>query len=176
MFIFNCLTLNVNLFIFNLFDVKFLFSENHIFRKQKRTAVYGRASLNSPGKMMICYLRDINKFLRYRTLCKSILKCGFNFSVLNKLLRHLLRYLFSKQGISPPLMVFSRTDFCDCYEVTKSRNTIGLELQMIQYTFRIEILSKDTPSLQKRDWLKNGRDNEVEIECSMSKTKYDECE
>ena len=29
------------MFIFNLF----LFSENHIFRKQKRTAVYGRASL-----------------------------------------------------------------------------------------------------------------------------------
>ena len=27
--------------------------------------------------MMTCYLRDINKFLRYRTLCKSILKCRF---------------------------------------------------------------------------------------------------
>ena len=26
---------------------------------------------------MTCYLRDINKFLRYCTLCKSILKCGF---------------------------------------------------------------------------------------------------
>ena len=43
--IFNCLILNINLFIFNLFDVKFLFSENHIFRKQKRTAVYGPASV-----------------------------------------------------------------------------------------------------------------------------------
>ena len=32
-------------FHLQLFDVKFLFSENHIFRKQKRTAVYGRTSL-----------------------------------------------------------------------------------------------------------------------------------
>ena len=40
-FIFNCLTLNIKLFIFKLFDVKFLFSENHVFPKQKRTAVYG---------------------------------------------------------------------------------------------------------------------------------------
>ena len=28
-----------------LFDVKFLCSEKHIFRKQKRTAVFGRATL-----------------------------------------------------------------------------------------------------------------------------------
>ena len=41
LFIFNCLTLNIKLFIFKLFDVKFLFSKNHVFRKQKRTAVYG---------------------------------------------------------------------------------------------------------------------------------------
>ena len=27
--------------------------------------------------MMTCYLRDINKLLRYHNLCKSILKCGF---------------------------------------------------------------------------------------------------
>ena len=40
-FIFNCLTLNIKLFIFKLFDVKFLFSENHVFSKQTRTAVYG---------------------------------------------------------------------------------------------------------------------------------------
>ena len=38
-FVFNCLTLNIKLLIFKLFDVKFLFSENHAFRKQKRTAV-----------------------------------------------------------------------------------------------------------------------------------------
>ena len=40
-FIFHCLTLNIKLFIFKLFNVKFLFSENHAFRKQKRTVVYG---------------------------------------------------------------------------------------------------------------------------------------
>ena len=27
--------------------------------------------------MMNCYLREINKILRYCTLCKSVLKCGF---------------------------------------------------------------------------------------------------
>ena len=39
-FIFNCLTLSIKLFIFKFFDVKFLLSENHVFHKQKRTAVY----------------------------------------------------------------------------------------------------------------------------------------
>ena len=81
-FIFNCLTLNIKLFIFKLFDVKFLFSENYVFRKQKRMAVYGLcASLVSDFKftreMMTCYIQDINKFLRYCTLCKSVLKGGF---------------------------------------------------------------------------------------------------
>ena len=78
------LTLNIKLFIFNLFDVKFLFSKNHVFRIQKRTAVYGLMDahpqiriLNSPGKMMNCNPRDINRFLRYCTLCTSILKYGF---------------------------------------------------------------------------------------------------
>ena len=62
LFIFNCLTLNIKLLIFKLFDVKFLFSEN-VFHKQKRMAVYGVMDacpqfqiLNSPGKMMTCYL------------------------------------------------------------------------------------------------------------------------
>ena len=41
LFIFNCLTFDIKLFIFKFFNVKFLFSENHVFRKQKRTAVYG---------------------------------------------------------------------------------------------------------------------------------------
>ena len=41
LFIFNCLTSNMELFIFKLFDVKFLVSKNHVFRKQKRKAVYG---------------------------------------------------------------------------------------------------------------------------------------
>ena len=31
----------INLLIFKLFDDKFLFSENHVFRKEKRMAVYG---------------------------------------------------------------------------------------------------------------------------------------
>ena len=84
LFIFNCLTSNIKLFSFKLFNVKSLFSENHVLRKQKRTAVYGLMDaspqfriLNSLGKVMTCYLRDINKFLRYRTQCKGILKCGF---------------------------------------------------------------------------------------------------
>ena len=65
---------------------------------------------------------------------------------------------------------------CDSFEEARSRNTIGVQLQMIQYIFRIKILSKDTPSLERRDRLKNGRENEVEIRCSMSKTKYGECD
>ena len=40
-FFLHCLTSNIKLFIFMFFDVKFLFSENHFFRKQMRTAVYG---------------------------------------------------------------------------------------------------------------------------------------
>ena len=43
---------------------------------------YGRMSLildfKLKGKMMTFYLRDINKFFRYRTLRKIILKCGFS--------------------------------------------------------------------------------------------------
>ena len=31
----------MKVFIFKMFDVKLLFSENHVFRKKKRTAVYG---------------------------------------------------------------------------------------------------------------------------------------
>ena len=96
-FIFNCLTLNIKLFIFKLFDVKFLFSENHVFRKQKKTAVYGVMSarpqiliLNSLGKMMTCNLREINKFLRYHT--KSILKCGFPTKGIKLTRLYFLRY------------------------------------------------------------------------------------
>ena len=33
--------------------------------------------LHSSGKMLTCYLRDTNKFLRCRTLCTSILKYRF---------------------------------------------------------------------------------------------------
>ena len=43
---------------------------------------------------------------------------------------------------------------CVFYEVTRSSNTIGVQLHMMQYIFWIKILSKDTPSLQRQDWLK----------------------
>ena len=54
LFIFNCLTLNIKLLIFKLFDVKFLFSESHVFRKHNRTAClwsYGRVFLVSDFKL-----------------------------------------------------------------------------------------------------------------------------
>ena len=43
---------------------------------------------------------------------------------------------------------------------------------MIQYVFQIKTLSRDTPIFQTPDWLRNERDNKVEIRCSMSITKY----
>ena len=43
---------------------------------------------------------------------------------------------------------------CNSYDVTKNSNTIRIQLQMIQYLIWIKILSKDTPSFQRRDWLK----------------------
>ena len=64
----------------------------------------------------------------------------------------------------------------DCYEVTRNSYNTGVQLQIIQYIFRIKILSKDTPSFQRRNWLKNERYNEFKIRCSMSKTKYGEFE
>ena len=82
LFIFNRLTLNIKMFVFKLFDVKFLFSENHVFCKQKRTAClwsYGRASLVSNFKLTRendDLFFKTNKILRHHTLCKSILKCG----------------------------------------------------------------------------------------------------
>ena len=50
--IFDRLTLNIKLLIFKLFDVKFFFSENHVFRKQKRTTVHGPASTVSDFKLI----------------------------------------------------------------------------------------------------------------------------
>ena len=65
-----------------LVDIKLLFSKEHIFCKENRAAVFRDARpwfriLNSPGKMTTCFLRETDAFLRYRTLCRSILKCGF---------------------------------------------------------------------------------------------------
>ena len=81
LFIFNCLTSNINLFNFNCLTSNVCFSENTSFvNRRKRLFMVARPYfriLNSSGKMMTCYLRDTNKFLRYRTLRTSILKCGF---------------------------------------------------------------------------------------------------
>ena len=35
--------------------------------------------------------------------------------------------------------------------VSRSSNTIRVQLQVIQYVFQIKILSKDTPSFQRED-------------------------
>ena len=61
-----------------LFDAKFLFSKSHIFCKQKGTGASLVSDFNLTRKMMNCYLRDTNKFLRCRTLCTSIRKCRFS--------------------------------------------------------------------------------------------------
>ena len=51
LFIFNSTTLNINLFILNCLTLNFLFSEKHIFCKEKRTAIYGRLSAVSDFKL-----------------------------------------------------------------------------------------------------------------------------
>ena len=66
-------------------------------------------------------------------------------------------------------------DYYAC-KVKRSSNTIGVQLQVIQYLFQIKTLSRETPSFQRRNWLKNKRGSEVEIRCSMSITKYAKCE
>ena len=68
---------------------------------------------------------------------------------------------------------------CDYFEVRKSSNNIRVQLEIIQYIFWIKIVSKDTPSFQRRDWLKSKRYNEFGIRCircSTSKAKYGKCE
>ena len=81
LFIVSCLALNINLFIFNCLTSNFCFPKNIYFASRRErlfmdVRLHSRI-LNSPGKMMTCYLRDTNKSLRHRTLCTSILKCGF---------------------------------------------------------------------------------------------------
>ena len=64
-----------------LFNVKCLFPKIISFAgRRQRLLIDARPKfgvLNSPRKMMTCYLRDTNKFLRCHTLCTSILKCEF---------------------------------------------------------------------------------------------------
>ena len=77
----NFLTSNLKSLIFNCLTSAFCFPKNISFAS-RRERLFMNARLyflilNSPGKMMTWYLRNINKFLRYRTLCTSILKCRF---------------------------------------------------------------------------------------------------
>ena len=81
LFIFNCLTSNINLFNFNCLTSNFCFPKN-IFFASRRERMFMDARpqfqvFNSTGKMMTCYLRYTNKFLRSSTLCTNILKCKF---------------------------------------------------------------------------------------------------
>ena len=71
LFIFNCLTSNTNLFNFNCLTSNFCFPKN-IFSTSRRERMFMDARpsfrvLKSTGKVMTCYLRDTNKFLRSRT-------------------------------------------------------------------------------------------------------------
>ena len=84
LFIFNCLTSDIYKFVhIQLFDVKFLFSENHILCKQKRTAVYWRASLVSGFKLI--QKNDDLLSLRYKSI----------FEVPNRI----LKWVFPTKGI-----------------------------------------------------------------------------
>ena len=79
--------------------------------------------------------------------------------------------LFQYASAVADMNLLIRRQCCDSCKVTRSSNTIGVQLQVIQYVFQIKTLSRVTPGSQTRDWLKNKRENEVEI-CSMSMTKY----
>ena len=84
LFIFNRLTSNINMLIFNFLTSNFCFSENISFAsRRERLFMDARPQfriLSSPWKMMTYLNTDIQtqiKFLRYRSLFTSILKCGF---------------------------------------------------------------------------------------------------
>ena len=68
-------------FNFNCLTSIFFFPKNKFLAsRRERTFMDARPwfrVVNSTVKMMTCYLRDKNKFLRYCTLCTSILKCKF---------------------------------------------------------------------------------------------------
>ena len=59
----------------------FVFRKSCLSQKEENSCLwsYGRVFLFSDFQLTRenceCFLRNINKFLRYRTLCKSILKC-----------------------------------------------------------------------------------------------------
>ena len=78
LFIFSSLTSGINLFIFNCLTPNFCFPKIISFASRRERVRLSSRILISPGKMMNCYLRDTNKFLRCRTLCTSIRKCRFS--------------------------------------------------------------------------------------------------
>ena len=53
---------------------------------------------------------------------------------------------------------------------------MGVQLQIVWHVFQVKILSRETPSFHRQDLLKNERDNEIELLCSMRITKYGKCE
>ena len=79
--IFNCLKWDKNLFIFSCLTSTFFFPKIISFGSRRERMFMGARPyfciLCSPGEMMTCYIRDTNKFLRYCSLCTSILRCGF---------------------------------------------------------------------------------------------------
>ena len=70
---------------------------------------------------------------------------------------------------------FTLAPSCDSFKVTRSSTPIVVQLYLINYVCQIKTLSKDIPDFYGRDWLKNERDNEVDIRYSMSMTKYSKC-
>ena len=79
LFIFSCLTSNINLVHFNCLTSNCFPKSTSLANRRWRLFMDSRPYfriLNSSGKMMTCYFRNSNKFLRYQTLCTSILKCG----------------------------------------------------------------------------------------------------
>ena len=70
------------------------------------------------------------------------------------------------------MICFTLTPCYDSDKVARSSNIIGVEPEVTQYVFQIKTLSKYPPSFHRRDWLKNKCHNEVEIRCSMGRTKY----
>ena len=95
------LSSNINLLNFNCLTSNFCFPKN-IFFASRRERMFMDARpqfqvFNSTGKMMTCYLRYTNKFLRSSTLCTNILKCKFPAKGI-ELTR--LEFLRDQQGLS----------------------------------------------------------------------------
>ena len=78
LFIVCCLTLNINFFIFNLLMLNSCFPKIISFTNRRE-----QLFMNAPSQFRDFKLAQKNddllslKLLRYRTLCKGILRCGF---------------------------------------------------------------------------------------------------